>query len=205
MIPLPQGRIWTAAAIIAVLVNIAFLAFALPSYWANKQAQLSLAATVDAQKSVISRLDAQMKDRDAATQAVLDKLQELAKATKTPAQAIKVLPQVVELPKPIYLQPAVDAAGKQLPDAPSAVIPPESIVPLFQTLAQCKEDAATLANCQADAKDTGAKLQAVITERDKAVTAAKGGTFWHRMKSAARWTAIGVAGGAVLGIVATHR
>jgi hypothetical protein len=41
-------------------------------------------------------------------------------------------------------------------------------------------------------------------ERDAAIAAAHGGTFWLRAKRAAKWFAIGVAAGAAVTVASRH-
>lgn len=198
---LPSGKfvIWGAA--IEALAAIVIAAVAIPSYLANKQAQAELTATVKAQEAV-------MKQRDQETAALVKQFSDLIASVKTPAQAVQSFPKVVELPKPIYIQPPVTQASNvpgSLPDAPSAaqppsgsaVIPPESVVPLFQSLAKCKQDEANLDNCQKD-------REMYKEQRDQAMTVAKGGGFWRRAWHNSKWFLSGAAAGAITYAVAHH-
>ncbi|MGC1629293.1 MAG: hypothetical protein WA735_20745, partial [Candidatus Acidiferrales bacterium] len=56
---------------------------------------------------------------------------------------------------------------------------------------------AQLATAKLNAADDAAKLAAITRERDAAITTAKGGTFWRRLRRNALWFAVGAGAGAV--------
>jgi hypothetical protein len=100
---------------------------------------------------------------------------------KTPAQAIAAIPDVSSLP--LNTRPAAD--GGVTVDA----------VPLFQELAQCKEDAVALASCkQVDAQ----KDQIISEQKTEIVALKKKPSFWKRVKSTAKAVGIGIGIGALL-------
>jgi len=70
----------------------------------------------------------------------------------------------------------------------SAEIPAADLAPLYNYVQDCRA-------CQLQL--TAAKIRALTRERDAAVTAAKGGPIWLRLKRNAHWLAIGAAIGAV--------
>lgn len=157
-----------------------------------------LEATLKAQSETISKLDAQMSHRDQQTAQLVEQIQKMAAKVRTPTQAVQALPNVVNLPKPIYIDVPKDKEGKPLPDAPSSVvIPKESVVPLFQELAKCKQQSTELDGCKATVADLKTKSTTLQSERDQAVAVVRGGTFWTRVKRNAEWLAIGAAVGAV--------
>ena len=84
-----------------------------------------------------------------------------------------------------------------LPDAPSAQIPGGDLKPLFDYVQDCRSCQVQLAAAKQNAADDAAKLTAVARERDAAVTVAKGGTFWQRLRRNALWFAVGAGAGAV--------
>jgi hypothetical protein len=84
-----------------------------------------------------------------------------------------------------------------LPDAPPAQIPAADLKPLYDYVQDCRSCQAKLAAAKQDSVDNAAMLSALKRERDAALTAAKGGTFWHRVRRNAQWFAIGVGAGAV--------
>jgi len=89
-----------------------------------------------------------------------------------------------------------------LPDAPSAQIPAADLKPLFDYVQDCRSCQAQLAAAKQNATDDAAKLTAVTRERDAAVVAAKGGTFWQRLRRNALWFAVG-AGAAAAAVCGT--
>jgi hypothetical protein len=93
--------------------------------------------------------------------------------------------------------PAVQAAQQDLPDAPSAQIPSADLKPLFDYVQDCRACQAQLAAAKLNSADDATKLAAVTRERDAALTAAKGGTFWQRLRRNALWFAVGAGAGAV--------
>lgn len=85
----------------------------------------------------------------------------------------------------------------QLPDAPAVEMPQADLKPLFDFVQDCRVCKAQLAAAQASLKDEQSRSAALTQERDAAVKAARGGSFWTRVKHSATWFAIGVAAGAV--------
>jgi hypothetical protein len=91
-----------------------------------------------------------------------------------------------------------------LPSAPAAQIPAADLKPLYDFVQDCRACQAQLAAAKQDKLDDAAKLAAMTTERDAAVTAAKGGTVWRRLRRNATWFAVGAAIGAA-GYAASRR
>ncbi|MGA8408076.1 MAG: hypothetical protein WB680_12925 [Candidatus Acidiferrales bacterium] len=88
---------------------------------------------------------------------------------------------------------------QNLPNAPipAAQIPAADLKPLYDYVQDCRACQAQLATAKLNAADNAAKLSALTRERDAALTAAKGGTFWRRLRRNALWFAIGAGAGAV--------
>ncbi|MFZ0583103.1 MAG: hypothetical protein WAN72_18555 [Candidatus Acidiferrales bacterium] len=86
-----------------------------------------------------------------------------------------------------------------LPDAPipAAQIPASDLKPLYDYVQDCRSCQAQLATAKLNAADDAAKLAAITRERDAAITTAKGGTFWRRLRRNALWFAVGAGAGAV--------
>jgi hypothetical protein len=87
--------------------------------------------------------------------------------------------------------PAQSAAGS------AAQIPVADLGPLYDYVQDCRACQLQLTAAKQNATDDAAKIRALTRERDAAVTAAKGGSFWLRLKRNAHWLAIGTAVGAV--------
>jgi hypothetical protein len=180
-------------ALIAII--LLFIGFWVQEKIANVKAQ----AIEDAQKQVQAeaqkRIDDREKQFDMERKQLLDKI----KAVKTPQQAITALPSVVELPKPIEMLPdAPSANGGSGQVSGGAVIPTESIKPLFDRLATCKLTESGLTQCQADKKDMQIQLDAANVEAHQWKLAAKGGTKWHKFGKALKVIAC-AGGGAAIG------
>jgi hypothetical protein len=95
---------------------------------------------------------------------------------------------------PALVAPTTDL--QDLPDSPSAQIPAADLKPLFDYAQDCRSCQAQLAAAKQNATDDAAKLTAVTRERDATVVAAKGGTFWQRLRRNAVWFAVGAGAGA---------
>jgi len=106
------------------------------------------------------------------------------------------------------IAPSVEAPQQSTPATPCdpagncvAQIPSADLKPLFDYVQNCRECQAQLAAAQKNSADDAAKISALTRERDAAVTASKGGTFWRQLRRNALWFAIGAAGG----YIAAHR
>jgi hypothetical protein len=98
------------------------------------------------------------------------------------------------------------SAANPAPSAPNAAatnpqstaeIPAADLAPLYNYVQDCRACQLQLTAAKQNASDDAAKIRALTLERDAAVTAAKGGPFWLRLKRNAHWLAIGAAIGAV--------
>ena len=94
------------------------------------------------------------------------------------------------------IEPKPPPAGQNA-SAPSSVqIPAADLKPLYDYVQDCRSCQAQLAAAQQNRTDDAAKLTAMTRERDAAVTAAKGGSFWRRFRRNVEWFALGAAAGA---------
>jgi hypothetical protein len=91
--------------------------------------------------------------------------------------------------------PAIQAAH-DLPDSPTAQIPAADLKPLYDFVQDCRACQAQLASAKLDAADSATKIAALTRERDAAITVAKGGTFWLRLRRNVLWFAVGASAGA---------
>lgn len=92
-------------------------------------------------------------------------------------------------------QPCADSADC------TAQIPAADLKPLYNYIQDCRACQTKLAAANQNAADDAKKIAALTRERDSAITAAKGGSFWRRLRRNATWFAAGVA----LGYVASRR
>jgi hypothetical protein len=149
-------------------------------------AQVIAEQQVKASEAQVKTLQQQIADNDARTQAQIATLQQLIKNVKTPVQVVAALPSV--LPAPLPVQPTVN------PDQ-SINLPAADVLPLFQDLAQCKQDSINLASCKADLSTT----QAIVTEKQTEITALKKKpSFWKRVKHDLKVAAFGAAIAAIM-------
>jgi type II secretory pathway pseudopilin PulG len=77
-----------------------------------------------------------------------------------------------------------------------AQIPSTDLKPLYDFAQNCRECQLRLTATQQDHADDLTKLAALARERDAAVTAAKGGNFWRRLRRNTVWFIVGAAVGA---------
>jgi len=94
------------------------------------------------------------------------------------------------------------ATNQIVSGSPSAQIPAGDLKPLFDYVQDCRSCQAQLAAAKQNQADETAKFAAMTRERDAALTAAKGGTFWRRFRRNLQWFAIGAAAGAAAGVAA---
>ncbi len=85
-----------------------------------------------------------------------------------------------------------------------AQIPATDLKPLYDFTQNCRECQLSLAAAQKDHADDLTKLDSLTRERDAALTAAKGGTFWRRLRRNALWFVVGAGVGAAAHIAAHH-
>ena len=88
--------------------------------------------------------------------------------------------------------PATQSAAGSAAEIPSA-----DLAPLYDYVQDCRACQLQLAAAKQNATDDTAKIRALTREREAAVTAAKGGSFWLHLKRNAHWLAIGAAIGVV--------
>jgi hypothetical protein len=87
-----------------------------------------------------------------------------------------------------------------VPSRSNAATSPSSaadLAPLYNYVQDCRACQLQLTAAKQNASDDAAKIRSLTLERDAAVTTAKGGRFWLRLKRNAHWLAIGTAAGAV--------
>jgi hypothetical protein len=101
---------------------------------------------------------------------------------------------------PVVSSQTCDQAGNCAAQIPSA-----DLKPLYDYVQDCRACQAQLAAAKQNASDDVTKIAALARERDAAVTASKGGTFWRRVRRNAEWFAVGAALGAATGYKASKR
>ena len=100
--------------------------------------------------------------------------------------------------------PSPNGASQAGASGPSAEIPSADLKPLYNYVQDCRACQARLAAATQNSADDAAKIAALTRERDAAVTASKGGSFWRQLRRNALWFAVGAGAGSALGYAA-HR
>ena len=169
------------------------------SWLAAHDAAIHLAATLKAQEQVLAEANQRQRERDASLAAALAQINAAKRRVNTPAQAAAAIPTALPpLPEPLELQ--LPQPTPELPVPPAvATVPQADLKPIYDYLQDCRACQISLAAERENLTDERAKLAAVTTERDAAIQAARGGTFWQRLKRNAKWFALGAAAAAAAG------
>jgi hypothetical protein len=179
------------------------------SWLGAREDSIRMKAAIDAQQQVIAASQKQAKDiqdaeaeRDKLTAANVAALQAAASRQTTPAEIAAWLPKQIQTPQPITFTIPTPTAANPAPNA-TASIPQADLPALRDQVEKCQECAVKLTAAQADLSSrderlalAGAELAAMTKERNAAVTASKGGSFWSRAKRTAKYVVIGIAVGA---------
>jgi hypothetical protein len=192
------------AVLLAASIALALLADAWRS--ARRDSQ-QLAATLAAQNTVIHQAADRESQRDSQLAAALAAIQAQKHAVQTPQQATKQLPSVLPpLPLPVSIREPDLSVPLPPGETPSTTIsiPQPDLVPLYDELQDCRATAVQNDTLKKDLSDEKTKSAALLHERDAANAAAHGGTFFLRLKRAAKWFAIGLATGAAVAAIAHH-
>lgn len=202
---LPRRAIFALAAV-AVLIMSSLTILLVRSRRASQQASDDMALVFRAQAPILAEADKREHQRDTVLSKNLKQISRAKLSTKTSADVIKRLPAAFSpLPEPVSVSVAPLSSGPDAPEAPTVItVPQADLQPLFDHLADCRPCQERLATAQQDLNDERAKVSALMIERDAAVKAARGGGFWSRLRSNAKWFAIGGAMGALAASAAHH-
>ncbi|QNI37535.1 hypothetical protein [Edaphobacter albus] len=173
------------------------------SYAREFKARTVADAQREANKSASDRIAAnEQKNRQELAEA-LKGLEEMKRQVKTPAQIVRALPKVVDVPAPIVeVTPEQVKAVNALPDTPSRlkdgdlIIPAESAKAFYDSQVDCKANAVKLASCQVTVGNRDAELSLKDAEVAQLNMVLKGGTKWARAKGALKFIGVGVVVGA---------
>lgn len=95
----------------------------------------------------------------------------------------------------VAVRPAARSAGS------GVELPLHDLKPLFDFVQDCRACNAELAAAEKNRTDDAAKIAALTRQRDVALSAARGGAFWHRLQHELEW----FAAGAISGYLARRR
>lgn len=167
------------------LILIAEGMFSFHMWLLEHDARVKAELTIQASQQQITTLKTQIQSNDAAATQLRSALAAKVAAVKTPARAIAAIPSVTDLP----------LNARPVPEMPSEVT--VEAVPLFQALAQCKDEAIQLTTCT---KDLTAEKQ-ISAQQDVEIKALKKKpSFLKRAEGVAKAMAIGIA----LGFIGAH-
>jgi hypothetical protein len=156
---------------------------------------------------VIEQASAREEQRNKDLAAVLANIAAAKKHVQTPQQAADAIPSALPpLPLPIKIS-IPNLAQSPPPDDPapaSISVPQSDLKPLYDSLQDCRACALEREATKKDLADELARAAALTRERDAAITAAHGGTFWSHLKYAAKWFAIGAATAAIATTASHH-
>jgi len=215
-------RHWREAIIVIALAGGGLF---VRSWLVSRAAAAKLAATLAAAQHQIDAAESHEKQTNAQLSQQLAQIAALRQSVQTPQQAAAaILKALPALPAPIALNVPSGTAAPQksaappaaatatnstaaLPDAPSpatATIPQQDLKPLYDYIEDCRATTADRDAARKDLADAQTQITALTTQRDAAVTAAKGGKFWARVRRNAKWFAIGAGVGGVAILAARH-
>jgi len=166
-----------------------------------------LTATLATQNALIEQATVQEQQRNAQLSAALASIAAEKKRVQTPQQAVEAIPSVLPpLPLPIKVfLPDLTQSLKPGDASPASIsIPQSDLKPLYDSLQDCRVCALERDAAKKDLDNEQAQVAALTRERDAAIAAAHGGSFWSRLKHATKWFMIGIAAGAAA-TAASHR
>lgn len=192
---------------ILLVVTLAAVALLADAWRSARHDSQQLAATLAAQNTVIQQAGDREKQRDSQLAEALATIQSQKRAVQTPKQAAQQLASVLPpLPLPVSVHDPDLSAPLPPGETPSASIsiPQPDLVPLYDDLQDCRANADQNDSLKKDLSDEKMRSEALQHERDAAVAATRGGTFFVRLKRTAKWFAIGVVTGVAVAAVAHH-
>jgi hypothetical protein len=167
------------------------------SWKASRRAANDMRVIFRAQAPILDQANKREVQRDAVLRKSLARISHEENAATKPADLVKRLPAAFPLlPHPLSI--AFAPHTSDVPEPPAVInVPQTDLKPLFDRLEECRACQEQLATAQQDLADERAKVSALTIERDAAVKAARGGGFWSRFRTGAKWFAIGGAMGAI--------
>ncbi len=190
---------------ILLAVSLVAIALLADAWHTSRHDSAQLATTLASQKVALQQAADREKQRDTQLSAALATIATQKRAIQTPQQAAAAIPSVLPpLPLPISIHlPDLSPSAKPADDLPATIsIPQPDLKPLYDDLQDCRATTLQNAAAQKDLADEKLRTAALTHERDAAVAAAHGGTFWVRVKREAKWFAIGIAVGAAATVAA---
>jgi len=190
----------SATALLAILL-------AANSWRDQRKLASNLTATLATQATQVKQAADREHQRTEQLNAALAAIAAQKRQVQTPQQAAAAIPAVLPpLPLPVKIDlPNLSQTPQQSTPGPATIsIPQPDLKPLYDSLQDCRACQLDRDAAKQNLADEQAKVTSLTRERDAAIAAAHGGTFWVRVKRATKWFAIGVAVGTAV-TVAAHR
>jgi hypothetical protein len=202
----PLLRAVSALAAVATLAALCLAIIVVRARNASRQAAGDMRAIFQAEAPVLDQANNREQQRDALLRKDLMQIARSQRSATSAADIAKRLPAAFSpMPRPLSVSFASRASGVGVSEAPAIItVPPADLKPLFDRLQDCRACQEQLGAAQQDLSDERAKVAALTIERDAAVKAARGGGFWSRFRTDAKWFVIGGVTGA-LAASAAHR
>ena len=196
----------TLKVIMLVAAAIA-LALFFDSWRSARHDAQQLAATLASQNTDIQQANDRETQRDKQLTSALAAIQAQKRAVETPQQAASQLLSVLPpLPLPVAIHDPDLSAQLPAGETPLTTlsIPQPDLIPLYDQLQDCRASDDQTDTLKKDLSDEKTRFTALQKERDAAIAAAHGGTFFTRLKRATKWLAIGVVAGVAVAATIRH-
>jgi type II secretory pathway pseudopilin PulG len=202
-------------------VGIALAAISFRMWQSDVEARRKLKAAIAAQQQLIAQLDTQEHMRAQDLKATTDQVDALKRRVNSPDEAVRDLPQYLQLPAPITSIPKDEADGARndttanTPASETSVkpttanlgapisslnplntgfyLPSVDAKPLFDFVQDSRLCQLQLSSARSDLQDERVRSTDLANERDQAVRATKGEATIHRLGRDAKWLLIGAA------------
>jgi hypothetical protein len=194
-----------ALAAVATLTAFCLAIIVVRSGKASRRAADDMRIVFQAQAPILDQANKRELQRKAIVGKDLAQIARIKRSVTQPAEIARRLPAAFSpLPHPLSISFAARATGAGAPDPPAVItVPQADLKPMFDHLQDCHACQEQLRATEQDLSDEQAKVTALTIERDAAIKAARGGGFWSRLRTGARWFALGAAAGA-LAVSAAH-
>lgn len=199
------GAIQTALAAIVVILSVR-------AYFQEREDLIRMQAELSATHQIIQLRDTQIKDlnsqieaRNKKTQVLVNEIEALKARPLPIKEIIREIPTYVPLDTPPTLTPPVG------PESAKMVFDEKQSNELREFYLDCQAKTLQLKACTENEEDWrkkeltwAEKEKILIQQREAAIRAAKGGSFWTRFKRGAKTFGVGVAVGVGVGIAASR-
>jgi len=185
--------------VVVLLAGVVFL-----EYTREIRERAALEATVKLEDARLQQLSDEFNQREQELTRQLAAMErDLARAQKSPQEAIKILPAYLPpMPQPVATKPSSlpstlhDEGQKPAEDV---VIPAADVPALTAHEIECKECTTKLTACTQQVSNLEQQNDVIKKERDAALRTVKGGSFWRRTIHAIKIVAISVGIGVAIG------